>query len=243
MVETEVKIRVRLELDESDKSAIRNTAKAIKDTGTAPVTTVRTEDSGSGIFFQGREDPGIKGFEKRQTIGGGVERLRDRTSKQAIQQNNILQQIKINEERTKFIEKQQLEQEQKLRDIITNPAGFVQGQIFDFFKHSPFVTSIFQSVPILAAILAAPQSIQAFVNFLKDSRIIGVFKRDVLNERNPFLSREQQRARQIGDHAVIFSNTHGFASSNSNLTTNTLSQVRANGISDIGLRDKSGGLF
>jgi len=99
-------------------------------------------------------------------------------------------------------------------------------------------------VGILTAVLTAPQMINGFVKMLKDRRIIGVFKREILNERNPFLTREQQRLRGLGENQVIISQNKGYINRTGGLfQTNTLSQVRANGISDIGIRDKANGLW
>ena len=72
---------------------------------------------------------------------------------------------------------------------------------------------------------------------------MGVFKRDILNEVNPYLTREQQQLRRLGEDQVIFSQNQGFSNAGGILSTNTLSQVRANGISDIGLRDKAMGVY
>jgi len=77
---------------------------------------------------------------------------------------------------------------------------------------------------------------------LKDRRVLGVFKREVLKELNPFLTREQQQQRRLGETRVIATQIGGFGNTGGLLTTNTLSQVKANGISDIGLRDKSLGV-
>lgn len=242
MVESEVKVKVRLEIDESDKSALRQQAAAIQQTGGAPIQGHVSDEFRGGIFGD-TEDPEVKGFQKRKAIGGGVQRLRDTTSKQAIDRKNIAEELADQERRQKFLENKQREQEANIRELITNPAGFIQGQIFDFFKQSPFVTAIFSSLPIITAIFAAPHAVDGFIQMLKDTRVIGVFRRDLLNERNPFLTRDQQRARQIGEASVIFTNTSGYTPTNGNLTTNTLSQVKANGISDIGLRDKALGGF
>ena len=246
MVETEVKIKVRLELDEGDKAKIREQAKAIAETGNAPINRSESEPFQGGIFGD-IEDPDVKGFEKRQAIGGGVERLRDRTSNAPVDLRSTFEQAraeeKVNAQVLKEQEKRIETQEKSLASLISNPQAFVQDKLERIFKNIPFITPLLTTVPIITAIIAAPQMVDGMIKILKSSRVIGVFKRDVLNELNPFLTREQQRARLIGERGVIFTNTTGFASSNGNLTTNTLAQVRANGISDIGLRDKSGGLF
>lgn len=243
MVESEVKVKVRLEIDESDKNALREQASAIQQSGGAPIQGGPVSDNFRGGIFGDVEDTGVKGFQARTALGGGVQKLRDTTSNQAINRRNILDQLNDQEQRQQLLENKQRDQEASIRELITNPTGFIQGQIFDFFKQSPFVSAIFTSIPVISAILAAPQLIEGFISLLKDSRIIGVFRRELQNERNPFLTREQQRARQIGETSVIFTNTSGYTPTNGNLTTNTLNQVRANGISDIGLRDRALGSF
>lgn len=246
MVE-EVKVKIRLEVDEGDKQKIRNEAQAIKEIGESPI---RKESEGApfrGGIFNDREDPGVKGFEQRQSIGGGVERLRDRTSSAPVDLRSSFQKAKdeekANSQAIKEQEKRIDRQEKELAQLISNPQGFIQDKLQDAFRNLPFITPLLTAVPVVTAIVASPQMIKGVVNLLKDSRVIGVFRRDVLDERNPFLSREQQRARRIGETSALFTNTSGFAQSNANLTSNTLSQVRANGISDIGLREKSGGLY
>lgn len=246
MVEKDISINIKLEFDEGSKQDIRNKAQAIRETGQAPISR-ETDDEFKGGIFGDIEDPDVKGFEKRQSIGGGVQRLRDRTSNSPVDLRSIFKQSqaddKINAQILKEQEKRIAEQEQTLASLIANPQGFLQDRLQRLFTNLPFITPLLTSIPIITALIAAPQMVNGIVSLLKDSRVLGVFRREVLNERNAFLSREQQRARQIGEQSVVFTNTAGFASSSGNLTTNSLSQVRANGISGIGLRDKAGGLF
>ena len=117
-----------------------------------------------------------------------------------------------------------------------NPTGMLVGLL----SAVPVVGAI---VSIMTFALTLPQTINAFVDILKDKRIMGVFKRDILNEVNPYLTREQQQLRRLGEDQVIFSQNQGFSNAGGILSTNTLSQVRANGISDIGLRDKAMGVY
>ena len=63
------------------------------------------------------------------------------------------------------------------------------------------------------------------------------------DERNAFLSRDEQRKRQIGLSPVIMTSITGFRNIGGVVTTHTLKQVRdEQGIAAIGLRDKAGGL-
>ena len=247
MVESEVKIKVRLELDESDRSLIRNQAKAIKDTGSSPIQNGQESSEFKGGIFGDTEDPDVKGFEKRQSISGGVQRLRDRTSNAPVDLKSAFEiateQATENEKAIQEQQKEVIRERKELGQLLTNPKAAIEERIKSAFTNIPFITPLIVALPIITALLKAPDMIQGLVTLLKDNRVLGVFKRDVLNERNPFLSREQQRARQIGETSALFTNTSGFTTSNGNLTSNSLAQVRANGISDIGLRDKTGGLF
>lgn len=135
----------------------------------------------------------------------------------------------------------------RLKDLDTGAFG----KIINFARNpESIITTVLQSssmliplVGIITTVLALPQMINSFVNMLKDRRIIGVFKRDILNEKNPFLTREQQRLRGLGENQVIITQNKGYINKSGGVfTTNTLSQVRANGISDIGIRDKAQGL-
>jgi hypothetical protein len=110
------------------------------------------------------------------------------------------------------------------------------------------IVGILSAVPVVGAIVSImmfafslPVMVNQVATLLKDKRLIGVFKREILNERNAFLTREQQQLRRLGETQVIFSQSNGFSNSGGILSTNNLSQVKANGISDIGLRDKAMG--
>ena len=245
LVETDVKIKVRLELDSGDSQKIKNQAQAIKDTGKSPTNpSIESEDGFRGGIFGGIEDPGVKGFEKRQSVSGGVSGQTDKRSKTAFNRTLEFEKFKQDQEAIKQELERQKQQEGEIRQLISNPTGFVTDKIFDFFRNlSPFTTAAFSFIPFIAAAIAAPQVTQALINFLKDRRVIGVFRREILNEANPFLSRKQQRDRSLGVDAVRLDQNSGFTNSGGNLSSNTLAHVRANGISDIGLRDRASGLF
>jgi len=115
-----------------------------------------------------------------------------------------------------------------------NPTGALVGLL----SAVPVVGAI---VSIITFAITLPEIANQIINILKDHRFLGVFKRDILNERNGFLTREQQQLRRLGETQVIISQNQGFSNAGGILSTNTLSQVRANGISDIGLRDKTMG--
>ena len=101
------------------------------------------------------------------------------------------------------------------------------------------IVGILSAVPVVGAIVSImmfafslPVMVNQVATLLKDKRLIGVFKREILNERNAFLTREQQQLRRLGETQVIFSQSNGFSNSGGILSTNNLSQVKANGISE-----------
>jgi len=245
LAESEVKIRVRLELDEGDKSAIRSKAKAIKDIGSSPVQSPQEENFRGGIFGD-IEDTGVKGFEKRQSISGGVKPFKDKTSNQAIQRTSVIDSLReeIKGNKNNIAEVLGLENFQAKN--ILEFAGNPKGSFLNIFS------SVANSIPVVAAItsgitsvLAAPEIFQGLVKKLtqRGGPMSRFFQREITRERNPFRSRQQQKLLQIGESQIITTQARGFSGAGVRLTSNTLSQVRANGISDIGLRDKAGGLF
>lgn len=246
MVESEVKIRVRLEMDEGDKSAIRNQAKAIKETGTAPIQNNDEPQEFRGGIFGDTQEPDVKGFEKRQAIGGAVKGFKDKTSKQATQRTSVIddlkEEIKGNENNIASVLGLENFEAKNILEFAGNPQG-------SFLK---IFSSVGKAIPVIGAItsavtaaLAAPEIFKGLVEKLtqRGGPMSRFFQREILRERNPFRSRQQQKLIQIGESQIITTQARGFSNSGSNLTSNTLSQVRANGISDIGLRDKAEGLF
>jgi len=239
----DIEVRVRVRVPEEDKQEIRNQAQAIRDAGSAPIQRDPTS-RGFGVFFEGSQDPGVLGFERRQSLSGGVRSpFRDRTSAAPFQRtstfselankvDNIEDMISTPEQLQKLIGIEPTDF-QNLINIARNPEGFLL----------QFLNIAKLPLAIITAALSAPQAVNAFVSFLKSRRAIGVFRREIQRELNPFLSREEQRSRQLGETLVIATQFRGFGANPRILTGNTLSQVRANGISDIGLRDKAGGLF
>lgn len=228
--EEDVKITIHLELDESDKSAIRNQAKAIKETGVAPITT---ESQNFGIFGNTAEAGEIKSSRSP---------FKDITSRALFARTDPFHELK-----NKIENLEEKTDPESLKHLIgfdptefktllymaRNPAGFLL----------QFISTVGLPISVVTAIISSPQMVQRLVDFLtaRGGPFDKYFKRQLQNEQNPFLSREQQKLVQIGEQQVIFSQFQGFGNSNGYLTSNTLAQVRANGISDIGLRDKAGG--
>ena len=240
MAESEVKIRIHLEIDESDKSAVRNHAKAIHETGTAPIQQ-ETQEQGFGIFAGERIDPGVVGFEKRQKNIRTP--FKDTKSKAPFQRSDPFSELKnrVDGIEETFSTPDALKEAlgidptdfKNLLNIARNPQGFLLR----------FLSVAGLPLAVITTIISSPQLIGQLIDFLtqRGGPFDKFFKRRLDEEQNPFLSREQQKLRQIGEQGVIFSQFQGFGNTNNHLTTNTLAQVRANGISDIGLRDKAGG--
>lgn len=244
MVESEVKIRVRLELDEGDKSAIRNQAKAIKDTGSAPIqsSSAGSEPFRGGIFGD-TQDPEVKGFEKRQSIGGGVERQRDRTSKAAIDLRSEFQKVK---DEQKILKEQNKFMQSQLNDFsnaISNPQGLLQDKIFERIGRNPTGAEALKLIPIIGVALSTPEILNKLFQLLIAPG--GPFDRRLkiilADQEEQFISRLDQKRRQIGLDQVVIAQG-GFGNSGGRLTVNTLNQVKATGTSDIGLNEATIGL-
>ena len=239
MVESEVKIHIRLELDEGDKSKIRGQAKELSDSSRSPVVPDESGESPGGIFG-GREDPGVKGFQGRKGLGGGVTKPRDSKSNQPVQRSTFADDTKRS-----LAEKLGLDdfQAKNVLDFAANPAGAITKQFSKIANSIPVIAAITSAV---TSVLAAPEIFKGIVQTLtqRGGPMSKFFKREIEKERNPFRSREQQKLIKIGESQIITTQARGFSNAGGGLlTSNTLSQVRANGISDIGLRDKAGGLF
>lgn len=246
MVEKDVTIKVKLEVDDGSKQAVRNQAQAIRDTGNAPIQTGTSQEFRGGIFGD-IEDPDVKGFQKRQSIGGGVKSFKDKTSKQATQRTNVIddlkEDIKGNQNNIAEVLGLQNFEAKNILEYANDPKG-------SFLKT---FQSVGQAIPVIGAIsaavtsaLAIPEVVKSLIDKLtqRGGPFSRFFQREILREQNPFRSREQQKLIQIGESQIITTQVRGFSSGGgSQLTSNTLAQVRANGISDIGLRDKAEGLF
>ena len=247
MVESEVKIRVRLEIDDGDKSAILNQAKTIKETGSlssssSPIESPQEQGFRGGIFGD-VEDSGVRGFEGRQGIGGGVQRQRDRTSNAPVDLRSEFQKVKDDQnllkEQTKFMEGRLNE----FSSVISDPQGALQSQIFDRIGNNPTGAEALKLIPLIGVALTAPAILDKLFQLLIapggpfDKRL----KIILADQEEQFLSREQQKDRQLGKAQVVISQG-GFGNAQGILTTNTLNQVKATGTADIGLNEAIIGL-
>ena len=120
--------------------------------------------------------------------------------------------------------------------------------MMQFFQNSKMVKQFMKFIPHVALIIMAVEIIPLITKAIIDqltkagSPFDKRFKRIIAKERNAFFSREEQRKRQLGLSPVIITSAQGFSNLGGMATTYTLKQVKDAGISQIGLRDKAGGL-
>ena len=128
--------------------------------------------------------------------------------------------------------------------MVSNPMGAMQG----IFNSLGFVKNFAKMIPHVALVVMAVEIIPMVIKGILDqltkagSPFDKRFKRIIAKERNAFFSREEQRKRQLGLSPVIITSAQGFSNLGGMATTYTLKQVKDAGISQIGLRDKAGGL-
>ena len=128
--------------------------------------------------------------------------------------------------------------------MASNPMGAMQG----IFNSLGFVKNFAKMIPHVALVVMAVEIIPMVIKGILDqltkagSPFDKRFKRIIAKERNAFFSREEQRKRQLGLSPVIIRSAQGFSNLGGMATTYTLKQVKDAGISQIGLRDKAGGL-
>ena len=128
--------------------------------------------------------------------------------------------------------------------LASNPMGAMQG----IFKNLGIVKQFAKMIPHVALVIMAIEIIPMVIKGILDqltkagSPFDKRFKRIIAKERNAFFSREEQRKRQLGLSPVIITSAQGFSNLGGMATTYTLKQVKDAGISQIGLRDKAGGL-
>ena len=241
MVE-DITVNVKLNVDEGSKQAVQNKAQAIRDTGSAPIQNEDTESFRGGIFGD-TADPEVKGFEKRQSIGGGVKGFKDKSSKAAVDTKSEFQKIKdqqkILSEQNKFMQSQLNE----FSNLISNPQGLLQNKILERIGNNPTGSEALKLIPLVGVALATPQILDQLFQLLIapggpwDRRL----KIILAQQEEQFLSREAQKRREIGLDQVVISQT-GFGNANGRLTVNTLNQVKQTGVSDIGLNEASIGM-
>lgn len=150
----------------------------------------------------------------------------------------------------KFTESKQLTETQKKIDAIqkdmsdiqrkiANPESFIQGELTGMLERIPAARMALRLIPIISAALAAPEIINKIITILLSPG--GPFDRrlKIIIENNveQFLSRENQKRRQLGLDPVIITGFEGFGNAQGRLTTNTLKQKKDTGTTEIGLNE------
>ena len=131
---------------------------------------------------------------------------------------------------------------------VKNPMGAMQGLAGSIATNLGFMKHFAKAIPYVGLVIMAIEIIPLVVKGVLDmltkagSPFDKRFKRILAKERNAFFSREEQRKRQLGLSPVIITSAQGFSNLGGMATTYTLKQVRDAGISQIGLRDKAGGV-
>ena len=131
----------------------------------------------------------------------------------------------------------------------SSPAGFMSNIAGNFAQNLGFIKNFSKAIPYVGLVIMALEIVPIVIKTVIDqltkagSPFDKRFKRIMADERNAFLSRDEQRKRQIGLSPVIMTSITGFRNIGGVATTHTLKHVRDDqGMAAIGLRDKAGGL-
>jgi len=132
----------------------------------------------------------------------------------------------------------------RLQGIINSPDGQLENKILDFISSNPFGRATLIFLPLVGAALTSPQIINKIIDLLLapggpfDKRLQIILEK----QEEQFLSRLEQKRRQIGQDQVIISQFNGFGNLQGRLTTNTLNQIRSAGTASIGLNETGIGM-
>ena len=131
------------------------------------------------------------------------------------------------------------------KGMASNPMGAMAGMM----QNMGFVKNFAKMIPHVALVIMAVEIIPMIIKGIIDqltkagSPFDKRFKRMMVDERNAFFNREEQRKRQLGLSPVIKTTVSGFRNIGGYGSTWTLQQVRdINGSSPLGLIDKATGL-
>ena len=118
---------------------------------------------------------------------------------------------------------------------IVNPTGFLKGQLM-------------RAIGPALVLLIAAQTAEQVIKILRSPGMFADprFRRNIQNEVEFYLSRQQQQATRIGLRQVIIQSEGGFRNMNGAANTNTLRQIRENparisavGFNEITLEERS----
>lgn len=244
----DINVKIRLNIPEEDKQKIRQEAQALRDTGVAPIESTPA-DEGFGIFFEGRVDPGIKGFQGRKAIGGGVPQQRDRTSKQAVKRGNAIDALsdQIDEISSSVAAMENIFSKHipsliQGSQLLTSPANFIGDKVLRMLSGAgPYGIA---AVGAITAIITLPEVIASIIKILavKGGPLNRDWRRFIQDEISIGLTREQQKRRDLGLDQIIITQQRGFVPVNGALTANNLYRVDELRISRIGNEDKAYGV-
>ena len=217
----------------------------------SPVTPPTKSGREGGIF--GRVDPGVKGFQKRKGIRGGVERQRDDRSKapyQAEKFNNKIsrleKQIKNNTVSSKAIEgiiKNHMSAFVKGSSVLANPQEFVGTNILKILggtgPYGAFVVSA------ITAIATAPAVAVEIIKLLSEKGL--PLNRDwvrlIEDEVNGLFSVEEKKRRLLGIDSYIVTQTDRYQPDSGSSTSNSYENRDEIIISKFGQAEKAVGII
>ena len=139
---------------------------------------------------------------------------------------------------------QQLSQMREVIKNVQDPRGFAEDKILDALERIPMAKAALRFIPIISAAIAAPEIINKIIDVLLmpggpfDRRLRVILDNNI----EQFFSREDQHRRRIGLDQVIITQHSGYGNSKGRLTTNTLNQKKATGVTEIGLNETAIGL-
>ena len=217
----------------------------------SPVAPPTESGREGGIF--GRVDPGVKGFQKRKGIRGGVERQRDDRSKapyQAEKFNNKIsrleKQIKNNTVSSKAIEgiiKNHMSAFVKGSSVLANPQEFVGTNILKILggtgPYGAFVVSA------ITAIATAPAVAVEIIKLLSEKGL--PLNRDwvrlIEDEVNGLFSVEEKKRRLLGIDSYIVTQTDRYQPDSGSSTSNSYENRDEIIISKFGQAEKAVGII
>ena len=216
----------------------------------SPVTPPIPAENRGGIFI--KTDPPVKGFEKRQAIRGGVQRLRDDRSRQAFQHEKWLEQIKRIED---GIEKNRI-QGVAVENFITkninpairgaqaiqNPEGMVGDTMLKMLGGSgPYGPAI---IAAIGAIVTSAEVAKQLIRTLSEKGLPlnRDWERIIEDEMNSLFSIEEKKKRLLGLDGFVVTQTDRFQPDSGSTTYNSLENRDEVTISKISAGEKSVGV-
>lgn len=249
-----IKDELRKELKEKkqkDTTPKRRDPKTPDTNSRAPVPSLPPVEDRGGIFL--KTDPPVKGFEARQAIRGGVERLRNDRANQPHQLEKWLTTIARIEDN---IEKNNI-QFKALENFITNnlspaiqgaraiqdPQGLVGDQLLGMLRGGgPYgVAAITAIGAIIATVGVGEKLIKHFSQ--KGLPLNRDWRRSIEDEVNGLFSVEDKKRRLLGKDSFIITQTDRFQPDSGSTTYNSLENRDEVIISKIGLAEKAEGII